>query len=243
MNAGRRFRAVLFDLPGTIISTDDNLNAHLHLMESLVERYGLPDEPVFLLEKFNARISEPYERLDRGWVSHRETVTAVLGGFLKARSVKVRPRDEEWFYDEYLRKHQAFVRLLPGAQALLASCAGLKLHLAALCNMDRDYLEKQLKWLDALDRFDSLTTPEDAGAPLPDGRMLSAALARAAAHPGQAIFVGSSVERAVAPARRLGLTTVLVDAGMVQTDLSSADYTASHLARVANIIVELAYGP
>ncbi len=239
----RRYKAVLFDLPGTVLGAEDNDVAHLHLMEHLVDKYRLEEEPVLLLEKFNERISEPYERLDTGWVSHRETVTAVLGGMLRARGFKVGPAEEERLYREYLDKHQSFVRLVPGAAELLARCDGMGLHLAALGNMDPDYLRKQLRWLSVLDRFDSVTTPEEAGAPLPDPRMLKTALGQASAAPARAIFVGASVGRGVVPAKRLGLTTVLLDSGMEETELRAADFVASHLSRVTNIVIELVYGP
>lgn len=238
-----RFAVVVFDLPGTVLRTDDNDEAHLRLMESLVERYHLPDEPVFLLEKFNARVREPYERLDRGWVSHRDTVAAVMGGFLRARGLGVSPADEEWFYREYLGKHQSFVRLLPGAADMLSKCSGMKLRLAAVGNMDRDYVESQLRWLSVLERFDIVATPEDAGAPLPDARLLQIALERAAVGPPRGIFVGASVQRGIRPAKALGLTTVLLDNAMRQTELAGADFTASSVPRVTNILTELFYRP
>jgi FMN phosphatase YigB (HAD superfamily) len=238
-----RFRAVIFDLPGTVLRTEDNVEAHLRLMESLVERYGLPDEPAFLLEKFNARISEPYERLDRGWVAHRDTVAAVLGGFLRSRKREVSAADEEWFHEAYLEKHQSLVRLVPGAAEVLARCSEMKLHLAAVGNMDHDYIERQLGWLSVLERFDSLTTPEEAGAPLPDERMLLLALQRARARPEQAIFVGASVERGIRPAKGLGLATVLLDTAMNQTAIAEADFVASSVGRALNIIIELVYRP
>jgi len=241
--ASPRFKVVIFDLPGTVLRTEDNCEAHFRLMESLVERYKLGDEPAFLLEKFNARVLEPYERLDRGWVSHRETVAAVMGRFLKSRGREVTAADEEWFYREYLNKHQSFVRLVPGAAEMLAKCSGMKLHVAALGNMDREYIEKQLRWLSVDERFDSLTTPEDAGAPLPDDRMLRLVLQRSGARPGQAIFVSDSVQRGIQPAKGLGLSTVLLDTAMEQTELEAADFVASSAGRVLSILIELVHRP
>jgi HAD superfamily hydrolase (TIGR01509 family) len=238
-----RIKTAVFDLPGTVLRTEDNVEAHLHLMESFVERYRLGDEPAFLLEKFNARISEPYERLDRGWVSHRDTVAAVMGGLLRSRRCQVTASDEEWFYQEYLDKHQSFVRLVPGAAEMLARCSAMNLHVAAVGNMDRDYIENQLKWLSVLERFDSLTTPEDAGAPLPDDRMLRLALERSGAEPAQAIFIGDSLQRGILPAKKLGLTTVLLDTAMEQTDIAHSDFVASSAGRLLNILIELVYRP
>jgi FMN phosphatase YigB (HAD superfamily) len=241
--AGLRFRAAVFDLPGTVLRTEDNVEAHLRLMESFVERYDLRDEPAFLLEKFNARISEPYERLDRGWVSHRETVVAVMGGLLRERKREPSAADEEWFYREYLHDHQSLVRLVPGASDMLARCAGMRLQVAAVGNMDRDYIEKQLRWLSVLERFDSVTTPEEAGAPLPDPRVLWMALERSGSEPAKAIFVGDSVPRGIAPAKELGMTTVLLDTAMKQTDIARADFVASSVQRLTNILIELGHLP
>jgi HAD superfamily hydrolase (TIGR01509 family) len=162
---------------------------------------------------------------------------------LRSRRCQVTASDEEWFYQEYLDKHQSFVRLVPGAAEMLARCSAMNLHVAAVGNMDRDYIENQLKWLSVLERFDSLTTPEDAGAPLPDDRMLRLALERSGAEPAQAIFIGDSLQRGILPAKKLGLTTVLLDTAMEQTDIAHSDFVASSAGRLLNILIELVYRP
>jgi FMN phosphatase YigB (HAD superfamily) len=93
-----------------------------------------------------------------------------------------------------------------------------------------------------IDRFfDSRTTAEEVGAAGPDPRIFRAALKKAGCAPRQAIFVESPMERHMGGAKAVGMTTVLLDAGMSQGELEQADFVASSPARLVKILVELAY--
>jgi FMN phosphatase YigB (HAD superfamily) len=238
-----RYKAVLFDLPGTLMSTDDDDNAHLHLMEALVEHYHLKTEPVFILEKFNALLAEPYEGHRNEWIPHRLTAMKAMAALVKEHGIATDDKDGEWFYKEYLKKHQTFVRLLPGARETLQKLAELGSHIGAMANFDSDYLDQQIQWLDLCETFDSITTAEEAGAPMPNQKLLRAALEKTAALPQQVILVSGSVARAIEPAKLMGMTTVLVDTGMTASELEAADFTVSHPARILNVLIELLHSP
>lgn len=239
----RRYKAILFDLFGTLASGASDDDAHMHLMESLVDRYNVTTEPPLLLQRFNSALRAHTFGHDAGWVAHRELVKKELTMILQDHGLPVRPEDEDWFYEEYLRKHQSFVRLLPGAREALEQVSRVGVHIGIVEDCDTAYLDRQMCWLDIARFFDSRTTAEEVRAGKPDERIFKAALQKAHCLPGQAIFVGDSVERDILGAKALGMTTVLVDTRMIRTELAEADFVASHLDRLANILVELAYSP
>jgi HAD superfamily hydrolase (TIGR01549 family) len=239
----RRYKAIFFDMFGTLASGATDDDAHMHLMESLVDRYNIATEPPLLLQRFNDSLRGPSPGPGADWVTHRELVRRTLDRILEDHGLDVHPADEDWFYEEYLRKHQSFVRLFPGAREALEQVSRVGLHLGMVADCDTEYLDRQMCWLDIVKFFDSRTTSEEVKARKPDERIFRAALQKAHSLPQQAIFVGDSVDRDILGAKALGMTTVLVDTRMVRTELAEADFVASHMSRMATILVELAYSP
>ena len=240
---GRRYKAIFLDLFGTLVSHTSNEESHLRLMEDLVDRYNITTEPPVLLKRFNDLLQAPYMGTDTTWVPHRELVVRALDEMLKDHGLVATAEAEGQFYERYLSKHRGFVRLLPGAREAVESLQATRLLIGAVADCDRDYLDQQLRWLEITELFDSQTTAEEAGARKPDGKLFLAALEKAHCRPEQAVFAGDSVERDIRGAKALGMTTVLLDARMVYTELEEADFVASHLSRMATILMELAYSP
>ena len=239
----RRYRAIFFDMFGTIASGSTDDEAHMHLMESLSDRYNLTTEPPLLLRQFNTALRESSSGTETAWVHHLELATRTFEGLLGDHGHPVRPEDGTWFNDEYLRVHQSFVRLLPGAREALEELSRSGLHIGLIADCDTRYLDRQLCWLDIVSLIDSRTTSEETGARKPDERIFRAALRKAQCDPQQAIFVCEDVECGIYGAKAVGMTTVLLDMGMARTELSKADFVASHPTRLVKILVELAYSP
>jgi HAD superfamily hydrolase (TIGR01509 family) len=237
----RRYRAIFFEMYGTLASGSTDDEAHMHLMESLVERYRIAAEPPLLLKSFIARLSQHDAGTETGWVHHLQLAQRTFTAILADYGLRTGPPDETWFNEEYVRVHQSFVRLLPGAQGVLDEVLGTGLHIGLITDCDTRYLDRQLCWLDIVRYFDSRTTSEEAGAGKPDGRIFRAALKKARCKPQQAIFVGSSMERDICGAKAAGMTTVLLDVGMSRAEIQEADFVASAPGRLAKILVELAY--
>ena len=239
----RRYRAIFFDLVGTLMSAASDDEAHNFFMDVIVDKYRVTTEPPLLLREFDARVRAPYDIQVESWTSHRETVKRAVAGILMDHGIELSDKDAEWLYQEYLKKHQTYVRLLAGAREVLDEAKKLGVHIGLIANLDTEYVKLQLKWLDIADAFTSITTAEEVGARKPSPRIYKAALEKAGCEPKAAIMVGDSVERDIAGAKALGITTVLLDTRMVKDELSRADFVASDVPRVAKILIELVYGP
>ncbi|MEM2869003.1 MAG: HAD family hydrolase [Thermoplasmata archaeon] len=242
---GRRFRAILFDFFGTLATSETQDEAHLRLMESLVERYHLTTEPSILLNEFNSFLRAPLGRRSV-WTPHRELVRnalSMLVGGIGGGTVRIGEEDRDWFYSEYLNHHKAFVRLHDGAREVLERVRAEGAYIGLLADADTAYIEKQLVWLNLCGLFDSVTTAEEVGASKPDPRIFKVALGKAGCGGNRAIFIGSAPGEELEVARSFGMTTILVDHRMSATDLTGADFVASHMSRVGTILIELLYQP
>lgn len=240
----RRYRAVFFDLVGTLMSTASDDEAHNFFMDAIIEKYRITTEPPLLLREFNSRVRVSYDENLEQWASHKGEVKKTVKGILQEHGIEASEADQEWLYQEYLKKHQTYVRLLEGAKTVLEETKELGVHVGLIANLDTEYVNLQLKWLDlSCDIFDSITTAEEVGARKPSPRIFNAALEKAGAKAKEAIMVGDSVERDMGGAKALGMTTVLLDTRMVKDELAKADFVASDVPRLSKILIELVYGP
>jgi FMN phosphatase YigB (HAD superfamily) len=237
----RRYRAIFFELFGTLASGSTDDEAHLKLMESVAQRFGIATEPTMLLGLFNDRLRQSPGGDGTGWTHHQAQAQGAFRSIVGDFGIKPGPEGLAWFGDEYLRVHQSFVRLIPGGREMLGELYSAKLHLGLIEDCDTRYLDRMLCWLDIVPFIDSRTTPEEPGAAGPDGGIYHLALGKARCDARQAVFVGGSVDRHLRGARAAGMTTVLLDAPMSERDLGAVDFVASSPARLARILYELAY--
>lgn len=237
----RRYRAAFFELFGTLAtgSTDDE--AHMRLMESLVEHYRIQAEPSVLLKTFDGRLRESRGRAQTSWVHHRELALDAFSALAADMDLRTGPGDREWFGEEYLRAHQSFVRLIPGGREMLGELSRSGLHVGIIEDCDTRYLDRILCWLDIIPFIDSRTTTEDAVTGAADPNIFRAALKKAGCEPRQAIFAGGLKDGAIGRAKDVGMTTVLLDSQMTEGELDLVDFVASSPARLVKIMLELAY--
>ena len=232
MSAGqpaRRYRAIFMEMFGILASGSTDDEAHTMLMESLLERYRIRTDPETLRARFDEKLNGPHGGARAGWVHHRDIAQKAFCTILEGLGRRTGPQDRGWFAEEYIRVHQSFVRLLPGAREMLGELAGSGLHVGLIEDCDTRYLDRMLCWLDIVPFFGSRTTSGEVGAD-PTG-----------CEPRQAIFAGGCVGRGIGPAKDAGMTTVLLDAGMSEGELDAVDFVASSPARLVKILVELAY--
>jgi len=237
----RRYRAMFFELFGTLASGSTDDESHLRLMESLVDRYHIATEPTVLLGMFNGHLRESPGDPGSGWLHHRDQAQRAFCAVLRDSAIEAGPGELAWFGDEYLRVHQSFVRLIPGGKEMLGELSTARLHVGLIEYCDTRYLDRMLCWLDIVPFVDSRTTSEEVGKGGPGGRIFHAALKKAGCDARQAVFAGGSAEGKIRGAKAAGMTTVVLDTNMSEGELEAVDFVASSPARLARIILELAY--
>lgn len=177
-------KAILFDWDGTLI---DNWGAILAAINEALAAY---DKPTWSRDEAMERIS----------ASQRDSFPVLFGDDWK--------RAQDIFYAGFERHHLAVMRVLDGAEGLLA--AGASLPMGLVSNKNGDYLRKEVAHLGWNARFRSVVGATDAVADKPDPAPVSMALEPIGLEAGPHIwFVGDSGTD-MATARATGCTAVLV---------------------------------
>jgi len=181
------FRAVAFDLDGTLAVTDEDRGT---LLAAAVERAGI-ERPV----DREAYLEAHGEHSGTG--SRRPVFEALVG------------EDAEALTRAYREAVGGALSAVDGAETVLAALRG-RYRVGLLTDgPERAQLDKleRLGWTDA---FDAVVVTGSVGAPKPDRRAFGAIGSELGVEPGETVYVGDDPDRDVAGAAAAGLTAVQV---------------------------------
>lgn len=247
----REVRAVVFDVTGTLLEPREPIGA---TYARVAAAHGIELDPLRAQRAFAEAIAQApplaFPGLDRRersaaerdwWRAIVERVVAEAAGVGPGAAGAVSPtkptgpagigasRFAELFgalYDGFA--HPSAWRPLPDAAATLAALSGRGYTLGVLSNFD-GRLPGLLEGTGLARHFDAIVTSVDAGAAKPDPRAFHAVLARLDAEPGQAAYVGDSVDADAAGAAAAGLVPILLASEPV------AGVDAVHVSRLADL--------
>jgi putative hydrolase of the HAD superfamily len=140
--------------------------------------------------------------------------------------------------DEHLASFYAGIHLDPHALATLASLRAAGLRLAVVSNAASPS-ERVLDTLGLRAATDAVVMSYSLGVLKPDPRIYRAALAAVGVTPAQAVFVGDGADGELGGAKRLGISTVLVERGLPHTEAAraDADFRCRDLSEVAVLLL------
>lgn len=165
--SGRKVRAVLFDLDGTLADSYPAITASVNHVRGL---YGLPPLEVAEVTKYVGRGAEK--------LLH-DTCPA---GDVAANVAAYRKHHPSVLYSG--------TQLLPGAADMLATLLGRGYRLALCSNKPLPFTTELLRYLGIAPRFEVVMGPELVARPKPAPDMLVAALERLRLLPEEAVYVG-----------------------------------------------------
>ncbi len=146
------------------------------------------------------------------------------------------PTGDAWdrFWRRYLEAHEEVLRPYPDATECLDRVARLGVHVGVLSDVDIDFLDVALIATGLADRFDSITTSEEAGVGKPNPKTFRLALQKAGSAPHEAAYVGDSGPRDVQGAKAVGMRALHV----VRTGAPdpSADAAVKDLREAASVL-------
>ncbi len=229
-------KAVFFDFGGTLMDVESDKKAHYHLMESVKNRYNLNENVENLLKKYTYYTHSYPSPIEYGKGFGKGNV---MNAFMKI--LKNKEPDYEWFWDEYLKTHEKYVRLYPGAVETLSWVKKNSFHLGMISDIDDSYLYEQLKALNINNIFDSITTSEEAGFRKPDKRIFNTALRKAKCSGSEAVYVGDKTERDILGGKNVGMKTILFSNGSNSPNNSSdcPDFIIDKLDKVPDIVKKM----
>jgi 2-haloalkanoic acid dehalogenase type II len=204
-------KAVLFDFGGTLYDYGALEPGDREAIVALARELGIDASEDEVRAAHRRAVKESYARLLREpYYLHRDFFLEGVRGMAKAFGAEctlehfVRYRERQWA----LQKRDFVLR--PGVLETLKQIRNRGLRLGVVSNIDRDQIEYMMELAGIASRFHFILTSEEAGSCKPDPRIFAQALERAECAPGEAIFVGDSLDQDIAGARRAGIRAVLI---------------------------------
>ncbi len=234
------WRAVFLDLGGTLLDPASDRRAHRAIVRSFREAADVSLSEEKLWERYERLHQERIRQLGTRWKVDRVMNREALSQILREEGRVLEEEHWEAFQAAYWKEHLRWLQMFPETEEVLGGLRGFDVHLGLVSDIDEDFLQICL-YVFPLDRFlDSITTSEETGRAKPDPAIFRRALAKADCRPEEAIHVGDSADRDAAGAKRLGMTTILLDASSGD---DKADYVVPTLGSAYRILVDLLGSP
>ncbi|KYH42130.1 MAG: haloacid dehalogenase, IA family protein [Candidatus Bathyarchaeota archaeon B63] len=197
------FRAVLFDLGGTLIRTAPIPEIFLRILRSHgVQVSAVPDENIFpdFSELSPDSFRLPYIEF---WRAYNMMILKKIGlrGDLKRLADAL---TEEWWDNAELEAY-------PEAHEVLDDLRGISLKTGIVSNGFQEDIREILRRTGLDGKFDVAVGVDDAGRPKPHAEIFSFALKKLGVKPHQSLFVGDDPEADYEGAEGAGLKPLLID--------------------------------
>ncbi|MGH7804232.1 MAG: HAD family hydrolase [Candidatus Binatia bacterium] len=203
--------AVLFDFGGTLYDYRSLEPGDRESIAILAQELGIEASEEEIRAAHRRGVRKAFERyLPEPYYLHRDFFLAGVAEMAKTFGVDVSLeqftayRERQWG----LQKRDFVLR--PGVPETLKQLRNRGLRLGIVSNIDRDQLDYMMGLAGIAGRFDWLLSSEEAGSCKPDQRIFEQALELAECAPGEALFVGDSIDQDIAGARRTGIRSALL---------------------------------
>lgn len=208
-----RYRAVLFDLDGTLV---DSYTALAEAVNHARRTHGLHELPSTRIKEF---VGDGIERLLQRAFERTDVPGTVLDAF-------------ESRYDEVCCGES---KVLADVDATLQSLADLGVEMAVCTNKPTVFSKKILDFLDLSRHLRAIVGPDLAGARKPDAKHLLFTLDSVRCGPDEALFVGD-MPIDVRAARNSGIDVAVVATGSSTREQLAASEPDHFLERFADLL-------
>jgi phosphoglycolate phosphatase len=213
MSTSLRYRAVLFDLDGTLV---DSYGALTEAVNHARRVHGLPDLSTTRIREL---VGEGMERLLQRAFDRTDVAASIVQAF-------------ESRYDEVCCAES---RILSDVVTTLDELSMLGVDMAVCTNKPTVFSKKILDFLELSRHFRAIVGPDLAGARKPDARHLAVTLESVRCRPDQALFVGDMPIDVLA-ARNSGIDVAVVATGSSSREELSAAEPDHFLERFADLV-------
>lgn len=201
-DGGRRFEAVLLDVDGTIVDSNE---AHVRAWVRALERGGFPVPP---------------ERVRRAVGMGGDNLLPEVAGVEKDSPDG--ERMSAWHTELFKTEYQPRVRAFPRVRELVERLRAEGLRVVCASSAHRDELDRSLEIAGIADLVQDATTADDAENSKPDPDVVLASLDKAGSAPGRSVMLGDTPYDVQAAARAGVATIALRSGGFGDEDLRGA---------------------
>jgi putative hydrolase of the HAD superfamily len=239
------YRAVFFDLGGTLFSYRDVGRWTLDALKGMAEQLGV-DAPVREIGMaYRAASHEANGRyVSQPFYMHRDLFRDTFTGFAERLGKTPTPEFVDWSEDALRQALVDNVVLRSDCLETLAALRDAGLYLSIVSNIDDDHLMPMVERSGLSDLLQHWTSSEEARSCKPDPGFFQLALEKAERSPEEVLFVGDSPEHDIAGAKNLGMTAVLIVEEGAKPPLQSGRATVDpdHEIRTLSELIPIATG-
>lgn len=247
MNKNKTFKAVFFDFGGTLMDSESDKIAHLHLMKELKKHYqiNLSEEQLmnkYQLQLFNSDMTlkdYPDKRSDQFNKLSFYSENA-FRSLLNLQNIQLTNQDIKWFNKIHLDNHLKYIQLVEGTWDAIRFIKEKGFHCGIISDIDTEYLVVQFKALKLTSVFHSITTSEEAKHYKPNPHIFKTALKKANCEGREAIMIGDSYNKDIVGGKNMNMTTIWINRYQKYSDKTNlADYTIRQLKEIRPILNDL----
>jgi 2-haloalkanoic acid dehalogenase type II len=231
--------AVFFDFAGTLFSDRDLRSIHLHQLRFVASAAGVEASDEELRAAYRQGMGVAYGAVaSQPAYSHRALFGAAFSAMAEALGGEIEEATAQDAVDRQYRATIESVVLRPDCLDTLDALGSASIHVQIVSNIDDEQFDPMLDRLGLYDLIDAATTSDQARSCKPDPGIYRMALAKAACHPSQVLFVGDSLRHDVEGPAAMGMRTAwLAPPAKADPGGSRPDEVIHQLSDVVGLVV------
>lgn len=246
-NEIKKYKAIFFDFGGTLMCTESDHVAHLHMMKDIIQRYNLLASPKDMVIKYNSYLFTKEMTLidndleEKCFTSLRDSSKKAFIGVLSEYNILPSNEDHHWFKGIYFENHKKYVKLFPETIGIIKHLRNHgSIHIGIISDIDNDFQDFQFNVLGIKEMFDSITTSEEVRSYKPEPKIFQIALNKAGCQAEESIIIGDSYKRDIIGGTNMGMTTIWINKfSGNNTKNDKADFIVKDLKEISPILKEL----
>jgi len=246
INEIKRYKTIFFDFGGTLMCTESDNIAHLHMMKGIIQRYNIPSSPEHMVIKYNSYLFTKEMTLldtdpeEKSFISLRESAKKAFKGVLAEHNIQPSKEDFQWFSKLFFENHKKYTKLFPEALSILRELKNSDLHMGIISDIDNDLQKFQFKVFGISEMFDSITTSEEVQSYKPEPNIFYVALSKARCLGEESIMIGDSYKKDIVGGKNMGMTTIWLNKFQTENiNTGKADFIITHLKEISPILSKL----
>jgi putative hydrolase of the HAD superfamily len=247
MNKKNSLKAVFFDFGGTLMDSESDKIAHIHMMKDIKEQYQLPVSEKILVSMYESQLFNHDMTIKNRSQNNNGQFTRLhfysenaFKFLLQEFNIEISDSDLNCFNKIYLDNHLKFIKLVEGSTDAISLVKEKGYHCGIISDIDNDYQLKQFQALNLDNAFHSITTSEEVKAYKPSERIYKVALDKANCQGNEALMVGDSYNKDIAGGKNLNMTTIWINRYQdTKEETCLADYIIKEFKEILPIFKEI----
>jgi len=243
----KKYKAIFFDFGGTLMCTESDHVAHLHIMKEVIQKYNLSASPEDMVTKYNSFLFTKEMTLldtdpeEKSFIPLRESTDRAFRRTLSQCNLESSNEDLRWFKKIFLENHKKYLKLFPETLEIIRQIRNNNsIHIGIISDVDTDFLKFQFDTFGISKLFNSITTSEEVQIYKPEAKIFQIALSKANCQGAESIMIGDSYKKDIVGGKNMGMTTIWINKFQPDNiDTEKADFTVTYLEEIRPIISKL----